>query len=228
MNTLVAGSYPPIPGPAAAATLAAVREALNAGDEVEVVSPRASAAERRAVLRGWRAAAALARLSRRRERLVLVVEPGMPFVDESDRGAAAALALVARHRYRAFDVWLVQPDLVPVQPLRALWPAAGRIVVATEADRQTAVRRLGVPQAQIVIDPAALPRASLAAVDASAVTPIGPRDWTRREQPRRIASLIIRGVLGTRTDAVRARVLRAVNAARRAPGAVQQRLDRSR
>ena len=85
MNSVVAGSYPPVPGPPAAATLAAVRAAWGAGDEVTVVSPRASAAGRRAYLHGWRAVAALARLSRGQDRLVLVVEPSANDPDQVHR-----------------------------------------------------------------------------------------------------------------------------------------------
>ena len=39
-KSLVVGSYPPVPGPPAAATVAAVRRAWAAGREVVVVSPR--------------------------------------------------------------------------------------------------------------------------------------------------------------------------------------------
>jgi hypothetical protein len=43
-SCLVVGSFPPAPGPAAAATVAAVRRAWADGQEVVVVSPRPSAA----------------------------------------------------------------------------------------------------------------------------------------------------------------------------------------
>jgi hypothetical protein len=227
VNTLVAGSYPPVPGPAAAATLAAVREAVRAGDDVLVVAPRATAAHRRATLRGWRAASALARLSRGQDRLVLVVEPGMPFGDQTGTGAARALARVVRHRFRAFELRLVSPPELPATPLRPLWPLAGRIVVASEADREEAVTRLGAPPARLVVDDAATARSSPANVDGTGVTPFGPLDWTPREQPRRIASLVIRGVLGEHTDALRARAVRALNAGKQARRAVRQRTGRS-
>jgi hypothetical protein len=227
VRTLVAGSYPPAPGPATAATLAAVRAALAAGDDVIVVSPRASAAHRRAHLAGWRGAVALARLSPRRQRLVLVAQPGMPLGD-GDRAAAAAMAAVARRRYRNFDLWLVDPSKLPVQALQKLWPAAGRVFVSCEADAEEAATRLGIPASRIVVDQAGSPAASRIGVEPGGVTPFGPRDWTPREQPRRLASLAIRRVLGRRTDTLRAQVVRAVNAARRTQQATRQRLARNR
>jgi hypothetical protein len=228
VNAVVVGSYPPVPGPAAAATLAAVRAAWTAGDDVLVVSPRATAADRRAHLRGWWAAAALARLSRRRQHLVLVAEPGMPFGAEADRRAAAALARVARTGYGSFDLWLVDPARLPVSPLARLWPAADRVVVATETDRDAAVSHLGVAVSRIAIDPTARPLPSRAELPAAGVTPFGPVDWTGREQPRRVASVVIRRILGSRTDTVRAQVVRVLNGGRRARQAARQRLDRIR
>ncbi len=227
MNTLVAGSYPPAPGPATAATLAAVRGALARGDTVTVVSPRASAAHRRAHLGGWRAATSLGRLSRHQDRLVLVAQPGMPF-DDADRGAVGALAGVIRSRYRIFELWLVEPGRLSVSPIRTLWPLAARVVVAAAAEVPEVASRFDIPEARIDIDTAAAPASSAAALDLSTVTPFGPPDWTPREQPRRIASMAIRRVLGKRTDAVRAQVLRAVTAARRAPRATQQRPSQNR
>jgi hypothetical protein len=48
----------------------------------------------------------------------------------------------------------------------------------------------------------------------SAVTALGPPDWTLREQPRRLVSMIARRLLGSRTDSVRAQVVRLLRAAR--------------
>ncbi|HEY3239476.1 MAG TPA: hypothetical protein VGL92_07935, partial [Acidimicrobiia bacterium] len=53
-RVLVYGTYPPAPGPAAAATLAAVRSLLAQGAEVEVVSPWPSAAHHHAHVDGMR------------------------------------------------------------------------------------------------------------------------------------------------------------------------------
>jgi hypothetical protein len=228
MRTVVAGSYPPVPRPAAAATLAAVRAALAAGDDVLVVSPRASAAHRRASLRGWRAVVALARLSRGRQRLILVAEPDMPFSEETDHGAAVSLGRVARTLYGGLDVWLIDPIGLPVRPIAALVTAADRVLVASDADREAATRRWGLPADRVTVDQRALPHPSHVGLDVSRVTPSGPLDWTPREQPRRIASAAIRRVLGTHTDVVRAQVVKGVSAGRRAREAVRRRLARTR
>ncbi|MGH8993876.1 MAG: hypothetical protein ACRDZ7_20380, partial [Acidimicrobiia bacterium] len=53
-RVLVYGTYPPAPGPEAAATLAAVRSLLAEGAEVEVVSPWPSAAHHHAHVDGLR------------------------------------------------------------------------------------------------------------------------------------------------------------------------------
>ena len=96
MRVVVAGSYPPVPGPAAASTLAAVERSWAEGHEVEVVSPRPSAAHRHAALSGYWAAWALVKLSRRADALVLCVEPGMPFGPATSARTARVVALAIR------------------------------------------------------------------------------------------------------------------------------------
>jgi hypothetical protein len=171
MKVLVAGSYPPVPGAATAATLAAVHAAWAAGDDVTVISPRPSAADGYAHLAGWRAVAALARLSRGHHRLVLVAEPGVPFGPDAGVASAAALARTVRRRFDRLTLRLVSPAQLPVAPWAAMWRVA-------------------------------------------AVTPGGPAEWTGREQPRRLASMVIRRVLGRHTDAVRGRAVSVVTALR--------------
>lgn len=75
MKVLVVGSYPPVPGAAAEATFQAVKRLWAQGHEVEVASPRPSAAHYRA----WPFLdlAKLVHLSGA-ERVVLCVEPGWP------------------------------------------------------------------------------------------------------------------------------------------------------
>ena len=78
---IIAGSYPPIPVPAADSTVDAVRRALREGHLVTVVSPRPSAAHYSVPLVGPFSGRRLSRLRRREqaERFVFVVEPGIPF-----------------------------------------------------------------------------------------------------------------------------------------------------
>ncbi|HET9058568.1 MAG TPA: hypothetical protein VFN61_01505 [Acidimicrobiales bacterium] len=75
MKVLVVGSYPPVPGAAAEATFAAVKQLWAQGHEVEVASPRPSAAHHRA----WPFVDLEDLLHRSgAERLILCIEPGWP------------------------------------------------------------------------------------------------------------------------------------------------------
>lgn len=86
---LVVGSYPPAPGPAAAATVAAVRRAWADGQEVVVASPRPSAALLVMPVAGVEVGPALSKLRRPSgsgatgsgpgcEDVVVCMEPGWP------------------------------------------------------------------------------------------------------------------------------------------------------
>ncbi len=83
------GSYPPAPGPAAAATVAAVRRAWADGQEVVVVSPRPSAALLVMPVAGAEVGPALSKLRRPPgpgatgsgpgcDEVVVCMEPGWP------------------------------------------------------------------------------------------------------------------------------------------------------
>ncbi len=78
---LVGGSYPPIPRPAASATVDAVRREWARGHDVAVVSPRPSAAHFAAPIAGPLAGRRLDNVRRLSgaSRLVLCVEAGLPF-----------------------------------------------------------------------------------------------------------------------------------------------------
>ena len=80
-RVLVVGSYPPVPGAPAAATVAAVRRAWDGGAEVVVVSPRPSAAPFVVPLAGPALGRELAklRLAHACNEVVLCLEPGWPF-----------------------------------------------------------------------------------------------------------------------------------------------------
>src|SRR5438067_4933839 len=92
-RVVVYGEYPPTPGPAAAATLAAVRARLAAGDDVEVVSPRPSAAHHHADLATVRGAAVLAKLAAGAD-LELALDPAR-LADGGGRAVPAQALLAA-------------------------------------------------------------------------------------------------------------------------------------
>lgn len=96
-RVLVAGSYPPIPVPSVSATLDAVRRELDAGREVKVVSPRPSAAHLSIPITGLMAGRRLARAKDLAgcDRLIMCVEPGIPFQPPGRRGVAARVSALA-------------------------------------------------------------------------------------------------------------------------------------
>ena len=108
---LLLGSHPPVPSPAAAATLAALRRELRSGRKVVTAAPRASAATLTIPLAGPAAAWRLerARRSTGAARLVLAVEPGVPLAAPRNRLASARFVRTVRPL----------TDLITLLPLRA-------------------------------------------------------------------------------------------------------------
>ena len=93
-RTVVFGEYPPTPGPAAAATLATVRDLVAGGRTVEVVSPVPSAAHHHADPRGLRGSVALARRTAGADALVAHLDPFLLLADpDRPRQAPARRAL---------------------------------------------------------------------------------------------------------------------------------------
>jgi hypothetical protein len=159
---LVAGSYPPIPGPAAAATVAAVRRAWADGYHVEVVSPRPSAAHHHARLAGRRAPMELGRLRRRRhvDDLILCLEPGMPFAE----GVAAAahraeVALLTRTLTKFRKVTIIVTGDLGVKPdtFAPLWRTVQEVVTRSDEDAEALVEQLHPPSGLVRVDPRGYP-----------------------------------------------------------------------
>lgn len=160
-RVLVAGTYPPVPGPASQATLDAVRAAVAGGAEVEVVSWRPSAAHHVGTLGGAGGAFTLERLRRRRamDQLVLCTEPGLPFPQGAGRLRNALTTLCLRAVLRRFDTveLVVDGELDMAGPMAALL-GAGRVTVCR--------RRPPVG----------------GSVSPHEVTPQGPPEWVRGER----------------------------------------------
>lgn len=177
---LVVGSYPPIPVAGNPVTVAEVRRAWAAGDEVVVVSPRLSAAHLAVPVSGPLAGRRLGNVKRHTgaRRLVLVVEPGFPLPQETVLQLASA-ALLAR-AMRRFD----HVRLVRAGSLDGIAPRAWHLL-ASAADEVASA------------EPG--PRAP-------GVTPLGPPEVPLSQQPRRLAGMAASRVLGRRAPAVRARL----------------------
>jgi hypothetical protein len=128
-----------MPGPATAATLAVVRRAWDDGSQVRVVSLRTGAADLTVPVAGPLAGWRLEQVRRHYGgpgHLVLVVQPGAPFIDlrYAQQVATAAGLVMAFGRFpRSTLVVGEDPGALPVC-FRAIAGAADELVVATESD----------------------------------------------------------------------------------------------
>ena len=155
-RVVVYGEYPPSPTPRAAATVAVVRQLLAEGrevEEIEVVSPRRSAAHHHAEAGDPRGAAKLARLVGGAD-FVALLDPGI-LGESSAVGPAAARAAfgVAVRRARSATIYLSPLTARPTRTwVRAILGGAERVLVAgrEDADRLRAAglddRKLAVAE----------------------------------------------------------------------------------
>jgi hypothetical protein len=136
-DVVIIGSYPPMPGPATAATLGAVRRAWSSGWSVRVVSYRTGAADISVPvagpLAGWRVEQ-IRRHFGGRSHLVLIVQSGAPFSDlglPQQAATASGLAIAAR-RFESFTLVVGEdPDISPVC-FRALARWCDECIAATD------------------------------------------------------------------------------------------------
>lgn len=149
-RVVVYGEYPPAAGPAAEATLAAVRGRLAEGAEVAVVSPRPSAAHHHADLRTVRGTALLARLATGAD-LELTLDPAV-LADRGSRGAPAqALLAVAVNGARRATVH-VDPlgGAAARGRVRLVLGRADAVTTSSEADAD-ALQRAGVDRSRLSV-----------------------------------------------------------------------------
>jgi hypothetical protein len=207
---LVVSSYPPIPLPAAAAAVAAVRRAWAEGDEVTVVSPRLSAAHLAVPVVGILAGRRLENLRRHTAatRLVVVMEPGVPVPTTGGRGltARAEQWQTVRSLLRSFSgfdhVTLVRVGDLDV-PGRI---AAGLFAAADETIEFPADSPPEGPSDATASGPTLAVTATAAHVTAAHVTALGPTDVLPGERPRQLARLAFHRLLGPYAAPVRARL----------------------
>ncbi len=231
---LIAGTYPPVPGPQAAATVAAVRRAWAAGHEVVVASPRPSAAPLVMPVAGTEVGRALTRLRRQAgstgaagagpdaggfDEVVVCLEPGWPLgrghrpvrgrpLSPEQLGLAARSLAAALSEFERAELVVTGELGVPGDVLACLWATVDRITASSE-EVATALRRAGAP-AVTVVEPysgAGLP----VPVEGwpLPVNPLEPADWLLVARGRRLIGSVARKVLGPRAPAVRAYLLRA-------------------
>jgi hypothetical protein len=221
----VVGSFPPVTGPAASASIAAVRRAWAAGDEVVTASLRPGAADTVARVSG---PAAGFRLERARvsaggpRRLVLVLEnaqltgghaeKGTSWVHRSTAGlrVAASIAGLVRTLDHFDDVTVVLSSAldVPKLVLAVLWRHVDSVFVSPGTERFA--QRSRVPAGLVSITE------SYPLLDATpGVTTLGPPEilpelWLR-ESSVRLVVIVLRRLLGRHYVPIR---LRAGDAAR--------------
>jgi len=147
---VVYGDYPPFPGAAAAETLHTVRTLLADGRDVEVVSPRPSAAHHHADILKPAGVASLARRLADGPELVVCLDATTLAAGGRRAHAARSLLAVVLRRARKLEVRLSPlPRTTDPAWVRAVVAPAERVVVASSADGEALVG-LGVRPEQIV------------------------------------------------------------------------------
>jgi hypothetical protein len=156
-DVVVVGSYPPMPGPATAATLAAVRRAWQTGASVRIVSYRTGAADMAVPvtgpLAGWRLEHVRQHFDGPPE-VVLGVQRGVPFSDpRPSQQIATALGLAtAMRRFRRATVLVGEdPEVLPVC-LRILSGAVDRFVVATAEEAGWLARQYRLKPSVVAVE----------------------------------------------------------------------------
>ncbi|MGC8626428.1 MAG: hypothetical protein ACP5VR_02540 [Acidimicrobiales bacterium] len=155
---MVVGSYPPVPGPATAATLGAVNRGWDRGCEVRMVGYRTGAAPLSVPIVGVLAGRRLEQARRHLgcpPQLVICLQPGVPFSDPEPAAQLATAAALALAMRRFDDVTVVVTGDLGVTKA-SLWLLARSVdhwSVADEAGADRLVRNYGVRRALISIDP---------------------------------------------------------------------------
>jgi hypothetical protein len=154
---VVIGSYPPLPGPATAATLAAVRRAWDAGADVRVVSYRTGAGEITVPVTGSLAGRRLDQIRHHfanPPEVVLGLQRGVPFSDPrpaQQLATAVGLAAAMRRFRRATLLVGEDPEVTPAC-FHILASAAERFVVATPEDASWLVKRYRLKPAAVAVE----------------------------------------------------------------------------
>jgi hypothetical protein len=223
-SVLVVGSYPPVPGAPAAATVAAVRRAWAGGAEVVVVSPRPSAAAFVVPLGGPAFSRELAklRLAHVCNEVVLCLEPGWPFAGSARAGSSAArtaqaLAQALSGFERAELVVTGELALAP-EVLAPLWPVVEQVTASSE-EAASQLRAAGGPVVRTV-DPFAGSGLRPRDDDAGGpqlVGPLEPAELLVVARGRRALGLVARRLLGRHAPAVRLYLRRLLRPGTRRP-----------
>lgn len=204
-RVVIYGEYPPVPGPAAEATLASVRARLAGGADVVVVSPRPSAAHHHADLATVGGAALLARLAPGAD-LQIALDPAV-LADRGGRGAPAQALLAAAVAGARHSTVQLGPLGGPTGRgrVRLVLGRADRVVVASAFDAE-ALERAGIERSRLSVRAAEAAEAAAPAVVGNDVGPNGQADgepWELSEAPGReeLEAVVRRRAAGDREEA---------------------------
>lgn len=156
-DVVIVGSYPPMPGPATAASLAAVRRAWDEGLTVRVVSYRTGAADITVPVAGPLAGWRLEQVRRHYDgprHLVLVLQSGAPYcaMGPAEQLATTAGLVVAFRRFSRVTVVVGEdPGLVPAC-FRAVVRAADECMVATEYAARALQERYNLRPGMLLVE----------------------------------------------------------------------------
>lgn len=153
-RVVVAGPYPTMPGPEAAATFALVRRLVDDGEDVTVVSPAPSAAHHYADPGGPRGALRLARLAAGADRLwVRLDAAALAASGDSPRLLPGRLGInIALRRANSATVRLDRvPDSVHPRFVTLVLGPAAEVKVSTESERAALVAA-GLATSRVVVE----------------------------------------------------------------------------
>ena len=190
-DVVIVGSYPPLPGPGTAATLAAVRRSWDEGLEVRVVSGRTGAADITVPVAGPLAGWRLEQVRRHYGcpgAVVLVVQAGTPFTDlryRSQVATAAGLAMALRRFPRSTLVVGEDPEIA-TPCFKALATAVDEVLVGSEGVAAALSERYGLRRGAVTveeIDPYPLLAPAIEPSTAGLYRPRSARGLTLVEMP---------------------------------------------
>lgn len=156
-DVVVIGTYPPLPGPGTAATLAAVRRAWGQGASVAMVAYRTAAAPLTVPVSGPLAGRRLAQVSRHfggPPQVAVSLEKGVPFSDPrpwAPWATAAGLALAFR-KFSVVSVVVAQDPGVPRGCLALLALGGARFSVPDEQLARRLARRYHLPASRVQVE----------------------------------------------------------------------------
>ena len=173
-RVVVYGEYPPFTTPGAEATLASVRTLLADGREIEVVSPRPSAAHHHADVATVQGAVKFMRIVRGADVVAWLDGEMLSGPTTAARAAARTALGMAVRRARSATIHLGPlRGAVSAAVVRAVLPRAGRIVVTSQGDAEI-LRAAGLDGTSLSVSDEARVRAAESAAPPAPETTAQP------------------------------------------------------